>query len=229
MKLATTSLVCAVALAGTAQAADNLVLSGMEWSRFGTYSYVGTLDAIGTGSLADGWVLRQWIDRVTYEYRGASSQIHAEGYGYSPAFGRHVILGSSHVGLYGALRIAQTSLSPDDPSNKDRGARGRVSLQTDAFTPLGRFTENQFLAQAEFGNGGYFVRDRLVIRGPGQYNLGPEVVLKGNSEYAARQFGLTFGGLTWGRRVTFTLRGGLSDQRGQATVGYGSLELTLNR
>jgi hypothetical protein len=222
-------LACALALSGTAHCAESLVLSGTEWSRSASYSYVGALTPLGGASLGDGWVLRQWLDRLTYQYRGASSEINADGYGFSPALGRQLPLGNSHVGIYGALRVANTSLHPDDVSNADRGIRARFSIQADALTPIAGWAENQLIAQAEFGNGGYFARERVLLRIPGRLTIGPEVVFKGNTKYSARQFGLAFGGLALGKYVALTLRGGVSDQRGQSTVGYGSVELALTR
>ena len=220
-------LVCAWALSASARSADSLVLSGTEWSRFGSYSYLGAITPLGTGSLGDGWVMRQWLDRLTYEYRSGASDIHAEGYGYAPALGRQFPIATSHVGLYGAVRIAHTSLDPDDHSNVDRGTHARFSIQAEAFTRIAGWAENQFIATAEIGNGGYFARDRIVFRGLAPFTWGPEVVVKGNHQYEARQFGLALGGLRLGRHVAVVLRGGVSDQRGQPTVGYGSIELAL--
>jgi Cellulose biosynthesis protein BcsS len=223
------ALACALALSGTAHCAESLLLSGTEWSRSASYSYVGALTPLGGGSLGDGWILRQWLDRLTYQYRGATSEISAEGYGFSPALGRQLPLGNTHVGIYGALRVANTSLHPDDRSNADRGTRARFSIQADALTPIAGWAENQLIAQAEFGNDGYFARERLLFRVPGRLTLGPEVVFKGNTKYSARQFGVAFGGLALGKYVALTLRGGVSDQRGQSTVGYGGVELALTR
>jgi hypothetical protein len=220
-------LLLALTLSASARSADSLVLSGTEWSRFGTYSYLGAITPLGGGSLGDGWVMRQWVDRLTYQYRSGTSDVHAEGYGYAPAFGRQLPIANSHIGLYGAVRIAHTSLDPDDHSNVDRGTHARFSIQAEDYTRVAGWAENQLIASAEIGNGGYFARDRFVLRGPGGFTLGPEVVAKGNRQYDARQFGLALGGLKLGTHVALVLRGGVSDQRGQPSVGYGSIELAL--
>jgi len=205
-------------------AQDSLYFAGGEWSRIGSYTYLGSLMPIGGGSLGNGWVLRQWLDRLTYDYRGATTSIRAEDYGYSPAIGFQSAVLGSKVGLYGAVRIAHTSLDPDDSANTDRGTHGRVSLQGETFTPVAAHGLNQLLAQFEIGNGGYFVRDRLSFHGPGHYDMGPEIILKGNREYRARQYGLTFGGIAFGRRTTALLHAGVADQHGQSIAGYGSIE-----
>ena len=222
-------LTCVLALSASAHSANSLMLSGIESSRFGSYSYVGAITPLGDGSLGDGWIMRQWLDRLTYQYRTGASDVRAEGYGYAPALGRQLPLGNTHVGMYGAVRIAHTSLDPDDHTNRDRGTRARFSIQADALTSVGGWAQNQFLGQAEAGNGGYFVRDRFLFRGPFRCSLGPEVAVKGNNEYAARQYGVVLGGLRLGTNVGLVLRGGVSDQRGQVTVGYGSIEVALSR
>jgi len=220
-------LTCALALSASAHSANSLLLSGTESSRFGSYSYVGAITPLGDGSLGEGWVMRQWLDRLTYQYRSGAADVHAEGYAYAPAFGRQVPFGNTHVGLYGAVRIAHTSLDPEDHTNRDRGTRARFSIQADALTSVAGWAQNQLIAQADAGNGGYFVRDRFLFRAAFRCTLGPEVVIKGNNEYAARQYGLAVGGLRLGTNVNAVLRGGVSDQRGQATVGYGSVELAM--
>ena len=229
MKPVAPFLLFALTLSVSARSGDSLALSGTEWSRFGSYSYLGAITPLGSASLGDGWVMRQWLDRLTYQYRSGASDIHAEGYGYAPAFGRQLPIGNSHVGLYGAVRIAHTSLAPDDHSNVDRGTHARFSIQAEAFTRVAGWAENQLIASGEIGNGGYFARDRFAFRGPAGFTLGPEVVFKGNRQYAARQLGLALGGIKLGTHVAIVLRGGVSDQRGQSNVGYGSIELALIR
>src|SRR6202030_2992617 len=144
--------------ASPAQSADNLWLAGTSDSPLGSYSYVGALIPLGQGSLGQGWVVRQWFDRVTYHYNGYTPDIHAEAYGYAPAIGYQWPTGSgSHAALYAGVRLANTHLSPDDPSNVDRGTRARFTLQGEFTSAVGAAAQNQFLAQGEFGNGAYFV------------------------------------------------------------------------
>src|SRR5882757_11565778 len=133
----------------------------------------GTLVPIGQGRLGDGWVMRQWFDRLTYRYDGSVPDIRAEAYGYAPAIGYQwpVGDGSNHAGLYAGLRVVHTQLSPDDPSNVDRGTHARFSLQGELTSQLGAMVQNQFFAQGEFGYGAYFVRDRLVWRVFGHYTF----------------------------------------------------------
>lgn len=221
-------LLCGVAAAAPVKATENLVLAGAESSPLGDYAYVGALMPLGHGSLGNGWVMRHWLDRFTYHYATNGKQVDAESYGYAPAIGYQATLGDSHVGISGALRIGSTQLSPDDRSNADRGTHARFSTQVEMTTPLGQSVENQLIAQAQLGNGGYFARERLLIRGFGHYIAGPEMVIKGSREYSGWQAGLTFGGISLGGRATLLLRGGAGGQRGHTTEPYGGAEIAFN-
>jgi hypothetical protein len=217
-------------IATSAQAADNLFLGGTDQSSLGSYSYLGALVPIGQSKLGDGWVMRQWLDRLTYQYNGSVPGIRAEAYGYAPAIGYQwpVSDGSNHAGLYAGLRVAHTQLSQDDPSNVDRGTRARFSLQGELTSQLGAMAQNQFLAQGEFGNGAYFVRDRLAWRVLGHYTFGPEVIAKGSRVYQAREAGLCFGGIALTSRMSLLVRGGVNQQPGEPTVGDFSVEMSAS-
>jgi hypothetical protein len=215
-------------IAAAAQSADSLFLAGTDQSSLGSYSYLGALVPVGQSKLGDGWVMRQWIDRLTYRYNGSVPDIHAEAYGYAPAIGYHWPMsgGSHHAGLFAGLRVAHTQLNPDDRSNVDRGTRARLSLQGELTSQLGAMAQNQLLAQGELGNGAYYVRDRLAWRVFGHYTFGPEAIAKGSREYRAREVGVCFGGIALTSRASLLVRGGVDQQPGQPTVGDFSVELS---
>jgi Cellulose biosynthesis protein BcsS len=226
MRLAACTLLLAAA-AAPVQAADSLLLAGSSDSPLGSYSYLGALVPLGQGSLGQGWVMRQWVDRITYHYDGYVPDIHALDYGYSPALGYQWAIGGgqSHAALYGGVRVAHTNLDPDDPSNVDRGTRVRVTLQGELTSELGARAENQFLAEGEIGNGAYFVRDRLQWRFLGHYTLGPEAIVQGSRVYQAHEAGVFLGGIAITRRANLLLRAGVYQQRDQPTVGTAGIEL----
>src|SRR5258708_23004336 len=112
-------------VAATAQASDSLFLAGTDQSSLGSYSYVGALVPVAQGKLGDGWVMRQWFDRLTYRYNGGVPDIHAEAYGYAPAIGYQWPMsgGSNHPGPYAGVRLAHTERDPDGPGQTDCGSR----------------------------------------------------------------------------------------------------------
>jgi len=209
MKQLPARVILLLGIAGSAQAADNLFLGGTDQSSLGSYSYLGALVPIGQGQLGNGWVMRQWFDRLI---------------GYQWPVGD----GSNHAGLYAGLRVVHTQLSPDDPSNVDRGTHARFTLQGELTSQLGAMVQNQLLAQGEFGNGAYYVRDRLAWRVFGHYTFGPEAIAKGSSVYQAREAGLFFGGIAITSRMSLLVRGGVNQQPGQPTVGDFSVEMSAS-
>lgn len=183
MRLPARVLLLAV-LIPSAHAADTLLLAGANGSSLGTYSYMGALIPLGEGSLGQGWVMRQWLDRLTYHYNGFEPDIHALAYGYAPAIGYQWAMSNvNHAALYAGVRVANTQLTPDDPSNVDRGTRARLTVQGELTSQISATVQNQFLAAGEFGNTAYFVRDRLLWRFAGHYHLGPEAIAQGNHQY----------------------------------------------
>jgi hypothetical protein len=226
MRLPARVLLLAV-LIPSAQAADTLLLAGTGGSSLGTYSYVGALIPLGGGNLGQGWVMRQWLDRLTYHYNGFEPDIHALAYGYAPALGYQWAMSNpQHAALYAGVRVANTQLDPDDPSNVDRGTRARLTLQGELTSQMSGAVQNQFLAAGEFGNGAYFVRDRLLWRLASHYSLGPEAIAQGNHHYRAREAGLCFGGIALTRRASLLLHAGIYQQYDQPTVGSVGIEVS---
>ena len=122
------SVLLVAALAGIrlAQAADNVALAGTEYSGLGSYTYVGVISPLGHEHLGNGFVMRNWLERLTYEYDGAAARIHAERFAYAPALGYQAPLAGGSIAVYGGLRIAHLNLSPNDPGNDEEGHTNRV-------------------------------------------------------------------------------------------------------
>jgi hypothetical protein len=231
MRLALASAsVLAVTLAASTQAADSLALAGASDSSLGSYGYIGVMMPLGDSALGRGWILRQWVDRITYRYDGVVPNIHAEAYGYAPAISYQWALGdgTNHAALSGGLRVTHTDLSFDDPGNPNRGTHVRFSLQAELASSLSTHAENQFLAQGEFGSGAYYVRDRLAMRFAYHYTLGPEATLQGSHEYRARGAALCLGGIALTRHTRLLLRAGIYQQRDRPTAATGGLELAAS-
>ncbi len=214
-----------------AGAAQSLVLTGAEASGRGSYAYLGHIAALGDRPLGQGWVLRHWVDRVTYEYRSGAREIEAEAFGYAPAVG-YLSAGErlSH-GLYGGMRLAHTRLSPDDPGNGSRGWRARPFVQADGVWRLRPGLEQQFVASFELGSGEYYLRDRLAVRIGEGLALGPEIVLKGGRDYDGWQFGVVLSKARVAADLGLNLKLGAAGQRGESTAAYLGVELvkTLGR
>lgn len=227
VKIAVTLAMGIVALMLTPRVhGQSLWLAGASASGLSDYSYLGMLMPLGHSTLGHGWVMRQWLDRVSYRYDGFVPDIHAVAYGYAPAIGYQWPLAASmnHAALYAGVRVAYTHLDPYDASNIDRGTHVRVSLQGQLTSAVGSYAENRFLAQGQIGNGAYFIRDRFMWRVLGHYTVGPEGVAQGSREYHAFSEGLCFGGIALSRSLSVLLHADAYEQRGQGMVGTFGVE-----
>ena len=227
MKAGIALLVVALTATQLAHAREHVALAGTEYSGLGSYTYLGIISPLGSAELGHGFVMRHWLERLTYQYDSAGVNIDAERYGYAPSLGYQTPLGRGHAGLYAGLRIAHTDLSPNDPGNPEEGHTNRVFLQADADTPIGERAENQLVTSFETRYSDYYVRDRLLFR-TGKLSFGPEVVFKGGRDYNGWQAGLALGGIKLRENLGLLLRGGISAQDGESSTGYGSLELVMN-
>ncbi len=206
-------------------AAQSLLLTGAEVSGRGSYAYLGHIAALGDRPLGAGWVVRHWVDRVTYDYRSGAREIDAEALGYAPAVG--YLSGGETLshGLYGGVRLAHTTLSPDDPGNGSRGWRARPFVQADGVWRMRPGVEQQFVASWELGSGEYYLRDRLAVRIGEDLALGPEIVLKGGRNYDGWQFGVVLSKARIAADVGLNLKLGAAGQHGESTAAYIGLEL----
>lgn len=223
-------LACLSGLPG-AGAAQSLLLTGAEASGRGSYAYLGHIAALGGRPLGEGWVVRHWVDRVTYDYRSGARVIDAEAFGYAPAMGYLSAGGRFSHGLYGGVRLAHTRLSPDDPGNGSRGWRARPFVQADGVWRMRAGLEQHFVASFELGSGEYYLRDRLAVRIGEGLAVGPELVLKGGRNYDGWQFGVVLSKARIAADVGLNLKLGAAGQRGESTAAYIGVELvtTLGR
>lgn len=228
MKPWTMVLLALLASSRFAGAGENLALAGSEVSDLGSYTYVGIITPFATRQPGKGFVLRNWLERLTYTYDIAGLDIDAERYGYAPALGYQTPLAGGYAAAYAGLRFAHTDLSPEDPANDEDGSTQRVFLQVDAGTPIGARAENQLVLSFETRYSDYYVRDRLMFRVGERRTVGPEVIFKGGRDYAGWQLGLAVGGMQISDNIGLLLRGGISAQDGESNAGYASLELIMD-
>lgn len=107
------------------------------------------------------------------------------------------------------------------------GVLKRVFFQVDGLSAIRPGIENQIVAQAETGTGGYYLRNRMFFRTTGNELLGPKLVFKGGKDYQDWQAGLAYGGLTFSRRLQLVLRAGLAGQKCKPAGGYAGAEMLM--
>lgn len=200
--------------AGPAFAAPTQVFAGGEGGSEQAYLYAGVLQPWRDASA--NWATRYWFDAQHYEYDSGGRAIVGKVVGFSPAIVRSFAIDDGYLALSAGLRFAETSLSPDDPGNKQRGFQTSVPLQVDGLRRLGRVVLSAIVS-GEPDVGSYWSRARVIReRTLGDLSLGIEVIAKGSDEYSATQLGLLVGGIA-GDRVTLKVGSGRQDGRTPGT------------
>lgn len=221
----TAFLAIGVFSANTFGADKSLVFGGAEFASKQGYVYLGTLTPLADSTMGNGWMWRNWIDWLSYQY-DANVRIKASAVGYTPALVRQFSNDSTSVGISVGLRMATTHLSPDDPGNDNRGFRTGVPIQIDMDQRLGTRTALVLIASKDVNHGNYWSRVRLLhsLAGSG-YTVGPEVVWKGGHEFHASQIGAVLGNLPVSDKGRLVLKAGYTRQDGVSSGAYSGIEL----
>lgn len=172
----------------TAQAQQDLFLSGGEIADTAYYSYVGAIIPFGHHDGGRGWFQRYWLDAFGYEYDGAPGRVHADVIGGEAALGYGGSDARGWWNLSAGLRYTDTHLSPDDPSAHARGSQVGGKLQLEGEAQVGDAWRLGGIASYTSEQNGYWARVRLM-RGPYTRAFGIEALANGNQEADATAVG----------------------------------------
>ncbi|OOG28113.1 hypothetical protein B1C78_02005 [Thioalkalivibrio denitrificans] len=212
--------------ASAASAQERLWLAGTELAPGSSYSYAGLLMPAFGGHLGEGFIQRYWVDYLTYRYDSDGRRIEAEGLGAEAALGYVTPVGSGQLSTTMGILYRDTTLSPDDPDSAARGAQWRLRAQVEYNQPVSESAELGLLGSYVFGQRGYWTRARLGMDvGPG-LRAGPELILQGDPDYRAVQYGAFLAGLQLSSTVQAGIRAGIREQRDESRRGYVGVEFT---
>jgi hypothetical protein len=228
-------LACLVA--GGALADGRLLLAGTELRPEGErYAYLGAIMPLpGDNRLGKGWVQRYWVDAVRYSYEVSNpglygvdrQRIRGSVTGLEAAVGYMFQAGDLGVAGYVGVRHADTTLSPDDPGSRIRGAKLWPKFQLEVNKPLASRWRSENIASYVVGLDGYWLRSRLMHTTNVGHDAGPEVILVGDRDFRALKLGMTYGGLRPTPDLSVSFRGGIHLQE-QATGPYVGVDLGLS-
>ncbi len=225
-------------LAASGASADGrLLLAGTELRPQGErYAYLGAILPLpGDNQLGRGWVQRYWVDAVRYSYEVSNpglygvdrQRIRGSVTGLEAAVGYMFQVGDLGVAGYAGVRHADTTLSPDDPGSRIRGAKLWPKFQLEVNKPLASRWRSENIASYVVGLDGYWLRSRLMHTTSVGHDAGPEVVLVGDRDFRALKLGMTYGGLRPTPDLAVSFRGGIHLQE-EATGPYVGIDLGLN-
>lgn len=209
---------------------DYLIFSGVEASGHnGEYGNLGAIGAIGNSHFGDGPVWRVMTDALGYSYVGgpANSKIDGTAYAGEAALGyiKSFQGGSSVAGYIGGV-YRHTSLSPNDPGNDLRG--GQWGLKTQAEGTLYYTPDLRSGLQAAYvaGPDSWWARGNTQYRPFGNFFIGPEAVVQGDSTYTAWQLGGLLNGIKIGDTSEMGVRAGYKKIENLTGTIYGGAEFS---
>lgn len=203
--------------------AETLGFAGFEAGKGQGYAYVGSLSSLPGSELGNGWLWRNWLDGLKYEYE-ANGTIKARSVAYTPALVHQNAWDRGSFGISIGARIASTHLSPDDPANENRGSRVTVPLQLDVDYRVSPRTAIAAIASMEVNTGSYWSRVRMLHGLDQGIAIGPELIWKGSHEFRAQQLDLVVGNMKLSGRAQMAVKVGHVRQDGRGRGGYAGLE-----
>ncbi len=223
-KLLLTSLMSALTASlwsASACAQESVVLTGLEASRDQQYAYLGAVLPVPGSRLGLGWVQRYWLDYNAYRYEKLPLQyIDTQVTAVEAALGYQQSSASSWWGAYLGARYADTRFEPNDPDNDDGGKQWRAKLQLEGETELGAGWRVNGIASHLLGDANYWARLRLQTTLANQLQIGPEVIVQGDSYYSAYRLGAFLGNIKLGATSALTLKAGVSQSEADPASLY---------
>lgn len=210
-----------------ALAGEKLFLAGAEGGAGDTenyYTYVGLVAPLFGEHLGNGLVQRYWIDFLGYSYE-TFQEIDAQAVGLEGALGYQTSGQAGWAAVYAGLRYNNTSLSPDDPGNRNRGEHVWVKSQLEGELNLAETWKLGGIASYTFSAESYWLRARLLHRLDQSLSTGPEAVFMGDPNYRAWQFGWVVTGFEPVPEVVVGVKIGVRITEGAGVDGLVGLEL----
>lgn len=212
---------------GSAPAADRYVLAGGEVAERGYYSYLGLVLPGPMRTAGQGFMQRYWLDRFGYEYDGAPGHVKARVHGAEAALGYSGSSASGWWGVYLGLRYTDTTLTPDDPGAKARGAQTGAKLQVEVDQQFATHWRAGAIASYVNQQDSYWSRVRLMHTRSAAASWGVEAIASGNRESRWRAAGAVLS-LRPTNDWSVSFKTGYRSQAGAGGDGaYGGIELGL--
>jgi hypothetical protein len=176
-----------------AGARDILLLTGAEGGAGGDtynyYTYAGLVAPLLHDNFGNGFVQKYWVDFLGYNYPANGRDIKATAIGVEGALGYQRGGENGWGGIYGGIRYANTWLSPDNPDSSVRGSQARPLLQLEGERTLSEDWKINGSGRYLFISDSYWARGRVMYRVSKQVYTGPELIVHGDPDYRAWQWG----------------------------------------
>jgi Cellulose biosynthesis protein BcsS len=209
----------------TAARADTLYLAGAEHGATASYAYAGAILPLPGNTLGSGFGVRLWTDYLAYSYKSGTATIDASAWGGEIA-GVYQFSGSwGWTNLSAGARYRDTSLSPNDPGNRARGAHVYATVQLDGGYNIDAAWRARWTAGYTATLNGYFVQPAIDRAISDRLRLGIDATFMGDRTYKQVAGGVNLS-IVLDERHTIALRAGASDNGVKRGI-YGGLSFVL--
>ncbi len=174
--------------------ADQLWLAGASLAHDeSSYLYAGAILPL-RGNLGDGIIARAWLSRLAYRYDADATEVKASALSTEGGIGYQTHTDRVNAGLFLTAAYRDTDLSPDQPDSEDRGVHwyGRIDAELGIDLAPWRLGAAGNYTPAITGYWSRFTATRVT---PWGFRLGPELMVHGNENYHAHQWGITLSDL----------------------------------
>lgn len=193
------ALALALCCAAFPAAAESVWIGGASVAKQTHVGYLGRIAPLPGKSLSDGWSQSVFVDYVGYEYPSGARLVEGTVRGIKLGIGREFRREYGYVGLGLGVSTSKTTLSPDDPSNANRGTRvhpvGELQWRSnaDAAWRSRAFAQHVFGARRSYANA--FVGRRFA----NGMALGPQWSTGGDPTYRIHGLALALDGVRVGK------------------------------
>src|SRR5258706_262146 len=195
--------------------ADVLYLSGAEHGANSSYAFVGSIIPLPGDALGSGFAMRLWGDYLSYDYKSGATKIEGSGWGGEAAGGYQFSGAWGWSNLSVGTRYRDTKFSPDDPSNRARGAHFYFTLQADGGYNIDASWRLRGIASYTSTVTGYFVQPAIDRAISNIVRVGLDATFQGDKSYKQVSAGVNVS-------IAIDDRRSLGLRAGATTSGAGS-------
>lgn len=177
-----------------AQAEQDLLIAGSQYSRTSSYSYLGLIKPLADGQLGKGWFVSAVGSWLTYEYdiniNNQDDTLKAKAPGIDFGLGYGWQSDKLYLQLSAAAGYRNYRLSPNVSGEQPEGSTLSLTPQLQAgyqFTPK---WDIGLLSNWSIGPQSQFNRLRLGFRPSGVWHVGLESIYQDGKNYRSKQYGL---------------------------------------
>ncbi len=181
---------------------------------------------IGSSSLGDGYSMRLWVDYLDYHYDSDGLEVRAKAPGVEASIGHQWPVSNGTVGVSLGPSYRDTMLTPSDVKSSVKGSQWGAKFQLEATNRVNNW-QGELIASYIGGPESYWGRARLTYLTARGLMPGIELIVLGDPEYRATQYGVLLGNIKLGTKKTLAVKLGIRHNSGGNNDIYTGFEFSF--